>query len=127
MRTRINLLHLTSLKNMFSVFKQILNSIYIIFQLFINLVLSRFSKVYNFRYRSILSRQHNISESHIAQFLDSVKSNFEFSLILEDDFRINQEYNIELAINTLLEFMKINKPRVSRSTCDNKLRLMFQG
>ncbi len=109
MRTRINLLHLTSLKNMFSVFKQILNSIYIIFQLFSVLMLSRFSKVYNFRYRSILSRQHNISESHIAQFLDSVKSNFEFSLILEDDFRINQEYNIELAINTLLEFMKINR------------------
>ncbi len=56
-----------------------------------------------------MSRQHNISESHISQILDSVKYNFEFSLILEDDFRVNQDYNIELTINTLLEFMKIHR------------------
>ncbi len=107
-RTRINLLYYSKLKNIFSVFIHILNAIYIIFQLLIKLFLSRLSKVSNYKYRLIMSRQHNISESHIAQFIDSVKSNFEFSLILEDDFKINQDYSLELTINSLLEFMKIN-------------------
>ena len=107
-RTQINLLYYSKLKNIFSVFIHILSAISIIFQLLIKLFLSRFFKVSNYKYRLIMSRQHNISESHIAQFLDSVKSNFEFSLILEDDFRINQDYNLELTINNLLEFMKTN-------------------
>jgi hypothetical protein len=107
-RTRINLLYYSKLKNIFSVFIHILNAIYIIFQLLIKLFLSRLSKVSNYKYRLIMSRQHNISESHIAQFIDSVKSNSDFSLILEDDFKINQDYSIELTINSLLEFMKIN-------------------
>ena len=107
-RTRINLLYYSKLKNIFSVFIHILSSISIIFQLLIRLFLSRFFKVSNYKYRLIMSRQHNISESHIAQFLDSVKSNFEFSLILEDDFKINQDYSLELTINNLLEFMKTN-------------------
>jgi hypothetical protein len=107
-RTRINLLYHSKLKNIFSVFIHILSAISIIFQLLIKLFLSRFFKVSNYKYRLIMSRQHNISESHIAQFLDSVKSNFEFSLILEDDFKINQDYSLELTINNLLEFMKTN-------------------
>ncbi len=108
MRTQINLLYFAKLKNIFSVFIQILNAIYLIFLLIMKLFLSRFSKVFNHKYRLIMSREHNISESHISQFLDSIRSNFEFSLILEDDFRLNQDYSLELAINSLLEFMKIN-------------------
>jgi hypothetical protein len=108
-RTRIDLLYLTKFKNIFSTFNHILNSIYIIFRLLIKLILSKFFKGSAYKYRYIMSRQHNISESHISQILDSVKYNFEFSLILEDDFRVNQDYNIELTINTLLEFMKIHR------------------
>ncbi len=107
-RTRINLLYLTKFKNIFSTFNHILNSIYIIFCLLIKLILSKFLKGSAYKYRYIMSRQHNISESHIFQFLDSVKCSFEFSLILEDDFRINQDYSLEITINSLLEFMKIN-------------------
>ena len=107
-RTQINLLYYSKLKNIFSAFIHILIAISIIFQLLIKLFLSPFSKVLNHKYRLIMSRQHNISESHIAQFIDSVKSNFEFSLILEDDFKINQDYSLVLTINNLLEFMKSN-------------------
>lgn len=107
-RTRIYLLYYSKLKNIFSSCIHILNAIYIVFQLLIKLTLSRFSKVSNYKYRLMMSRQHNISESHIVQFLDSIKSNFEFSLILEDDFRINLDYSLKLTINSLLEFMKIH-------------------
>ena len=107
-RTQINLLYFAKLKNIFSVFIQILNAFYLIILLVIKLFFSRFSKLLNHKYRSIMSREHNISESHISQFLDSSRSNFDYSLILEDDFRLNQDYSLELIINSLLEFMKIN-------------------
>ncbi len=104
-QTQLNLVYFTKLKNITGVLMKLLTSFHIILLLSLNLILSKFFKRFNLKYRSIMSRQHNISESHIVQFIDSLTVASQYSLILEDDFRINQSFIAKSTIETLVKFM----------------------
>lgn len=119
LQTQLRILWKSKLRNFPLFFYHSFTAIYSIFYIIVKLLVSIAFPAKFVGYRLMIARQHNISEAHINLLLNSLNSNCEFSLILEDDFKVNNNFNIKECLSTLLDYMQSNTQTLIMSVSES--------
>jgi hypothetical protein len=110
LRTQTRILLKSRFSNLVLFIFHIISGIYSICILIFKLIFAQFHPTIHNNYKKIIARQHNISEAHINQLINSLNSKFKFSLILEDDFVLNGDYSINEALKSIIDFLNKDTP-----------------
>ena len=81
------------------------SGIYTVLMLLCKLLLTNFNKEINKGYRVMIARQYKISEAHIDHIYNASISKMTYSLILEDDFILNDGYPLKDTFPKILRFL----------------------
>ncbi len=99
------LLQQSSFKNLNIVLYNIFLQIIYISQISLKIIFSLFSVKANYELCLHVSRQINITNAHKTLLKDSLKSDSKFSLILEDDFYLNNDLNLVEIMSNLFDYL----------------------
>lgn len=107
-KSQLNLLQKSYFRNFYYFFRHLSSAFYILSRMLMWLFLSYLSRKHKINYQIMKARQHNITEAHLFHLKNFIDSDYEYALIVEDDFKINEIYDPEDTIIKVLEYIDSN-------------------